>query len=206
MKKARTSVFQTTIKTCSFCALITIAAGMTACQSGKKQGPDQADTNITVNNGILDIDQLLLSADSLNGQKVNIEGLCTHICRHGGGKIFLMGSDDTQTIRVEAGKLGSFDNQCVNQIVQVEGILTEQRIDEAYLQQWEEQIKTNTAEKHGEDEGGCSTEKKARGEKGNTAQERINDFRNRIAKRQAAEGKAYLSFYFVEATAYHIKP
>lgn len=67
----------------------------------------------------LQIDDLLAGADSLAGKEVWIEGVCTHACKHGARKIFLMGSDDTQTIRVESGKLGKFDPQCVGSIVRV---------------------------------------------------------------------------------------
>ena len=86
----------------------------------------------------LQIDDLLAGADSLAGKEVWIEGVCTHACKHGARKIFLMGSDDTQTIRVESGKLGKFDPQCVGSIVRVKGILREQRVDEDYLRSWEE--------------------------------------------------------------------
>ena len=55
-----------------------------------------------------------------------------------------MGSDDTKTIRVEACKLGSFDSKCVNSIVEVKGTLVEDRIDEAYLQNWEKQLSAQT--------------------------------------------------------------
>ena len=137
--------------------------------------------------------------------KVTIEGVCTHICKHGGRKIFLMGSDDTQTIRVEGGSVGKFDQKCVNSIVRVTGDLKEQRIDEAYLQNWEAQLKAKAAEQHGEGEAGCSTEKKARGETANTPEARIADFRAKIADRKAKTGKDYLSFYFVEASSYEIQ-
>ena len=50
----------------------------------------------------LQIDDLLAGADSLAGKEVWIEGVCTHACKHGARKIFLMGSDDTQTVRVES--------------------------------------------------------------------------------------------------------
>ena len=85
-------------------------------------------------------------------------------------------------------------------------MLKEQRVDEAYLQQWEAQLKETSDQKHGEEgEGGCSTEKKARGETANTPQTRIADFRAKIADRQAKEGKVYLSFYYMQATGYEIQ-
>lgn len=64
--------------------------------------------------GAMEIDSLLANAETLADQAVTIEGVCTHACKHGATKIFLMGSDDTQMIRVEAGKLCSFDTKCVN--------------------------------------------------------------------------------------------
>lgn len=153
----------------------------------------------------LEIDELLASADSLAGKTVTLEGVCTHTCRHGARKIFLMGSDDTQTVRVESGELGSFDPQCVNRIVRVTGTLDEQRVDEAYLAAWEEQTKAQTGERHGTTEAGCDAEKAARQETGATVAERIADFRAKIAARKAAEGKDYLSFYYVTATSYEIE-
>ena len=154
---------------------------------------------------VLEIDDLLRSADTLVGRTVTIEGVCTHTCRHGARKIFLMGSDDRQMIRVESGALGSFDPQCVNRVVRVTGRVDEERIDEAYLAKWEAQVQAQTAEKHGTTEAGCSTEKAARQETGQTVEERIADFRTRIAARKAAEGKDYLSFYYVTAQSYEIQ-
>ena len=154
---------------------------------------------------ILEVDDILARADSLTGKTFTTEALCTHICAHGGGKIFLMGSDDTQVIRVEAGTLGAFDPKCVNSIVRVTGTLKEQRIDEAYLQNWEAQLKAQAAEKHGTGEAGCDSEKKARGETANSPEARIADFRAKIADRKAETGKEYLSFYFMEADSYEVE-
>ena len=152
----------------------------------------------------LEIDQVLASADTLANQEITMEGICTHTCKHGATKIFMMGSDDTKTIRVEAASLGSFDQKCINSIVRVKGILREERVDEAYLQRWEASVAASAAEQHGDGEAGCDTEKAARGETGNTVAERIADFRQKIAARKEAVGKEYLSFYFVEALAYEI--
>lgn len=152
----------------------------------------------------LEVDMLLAQAEALVGHEVVVEAVCTHICAHGGKKIFLMGSDDTQTIRVESGNNSAFKNECVNSIVKVTGKLVEDRIDEAYLQAWEAKLKATTAE-HGNG-GGCDTEKNARGETSNTGLDRIADFRSRIEKRKNNTGKDYLSFYHIEAVSYEIQP
>lgn len=152
----------------------------------------------------MEVDDLLADAEALTDKAITFEGVCTHACKHGATKIFLMGSDDTQIIRVEAAELGSFDTKCVNSVVRVDGILREQRVDENYLRKWEARLASSSAGKHGEDESGCATEKNARRESANTPEGRIADFRARIAARKAECGKEYLSFYYVEATGYEI--
>lgn len=179
------------------------ALTFSACSNNKKNDTQQASE--ATSSAALSIDEVLASADSLAGKEVTIQGICTHTCKHGATKIFLMGSDDTKTIRVEACKLGSFDSKCVNSIVEVKGTLVEDRIDEAYLQNWEKQLSAQTEKQHGDGESGCDTEKKARGETGNTAQERIADFRAKIAQQKAQTGKDYLSFYHIDAASYDIK-
>lgn len=187
-------------------AIVLIAMTAIAASCGNKKASSDATKEQTAHNSALEVDSLLANGETLIGKEVTVKGICTHTCKHGAKKIFLMGSDDTQTLRVEAGdKIGAFDTKCVNAMVSVTGILKEQRIDEAYLQNWEAELKADATEKHGEGEAGCSTEKKARGETANTDQDRINDFRTKIAERQAKSGKSYLSFYFVEASKYEIE-
>ena len=142
----------------------------------------------------MEVDNLLADAEKLTGGKVTVEGVCTHICRHGGRKIFLMGTDDTQVIRIEAGeKIGSFKPECVNNVVRVTGTLVEDR------------IKDQIARQHGEGEAGCSAEHQARGESvASSTEKRIADFRARIADRKAKEGKEYLSFYHVDGGSYEV--
>ena len=175
---------------------------LTGCGNGT---PKQQDAQAAESEA-MEVDDLLAGAESLAGQTVTIEGVCTHICQHGGGKIFLMGSDDTQTIRVDAGeKVGKFPTETVNSLVRVTGTLEEQRIDEAFLSQWEAEAKAAGECEH-EGGAGCESDQKARGEApASNLQERIDNFRKRIAEREQAEGKAYLSFYSITADSYEIR-
>jgi hypothetical protein len=188
------------MKLYSFFTIVAAALMLVAC--GNNQNNKAAES---VEAQAVVIDSLFADGEALVGQLIEIEGVCTHICSHSASKIFLLG-DGGQTLRVEAAELGSFAQECVNSVVKVQGVLCEERIDEAYLQAWEQRIANKTEEKHGEGdgEGGCDTEKAARGETANTSEERIADFRTKIAARAAVDGKEYLSFYFVEAQAYEI--
>ena len=179
---------------------VTACFTMMSCGGGKKQ----AQTTEEV--AAMSIDEVMGKAADLVEQTVVIEGVCTHTCSHGAKKMFLVGSDDSKTLRIEAGELGAFDTKVVNNIVTVKGIIKEERIDEAYLVDWENRLKNETEEKHGneEGEGGCDTEKNSRGETADTPEGRIADFRTKIAAEKAATGKEYLSFYHVVAESYEI--
>ena len=104
---------------------------------------------------IYTIDEVYAQADSLLGDTILFQGVCTHLCKHGGRKAFLMGSDESRILRVEGAKMGNFDAACINNIVRVKGVL------HAFEVQPEPVVSDNPAEQHGTDGNGCETEKKA---------------------------------------------
>ena len=81
-------------------ALMAITIIGTSCGNKQQKSASEATTEQTASSA-LEIDSLLANAESLAGKEVTIEGVCTHTCKHGAKKIFLMGSDDTQVIRVK---------------------------------------------------------------------------------------------------------
>ena len=137
------------MKTKLMMAVLFVAACFTlsSCGGGKKQ--QQAEEVVAA----MSIDDVMAKAGELVDQTVVIEGVCTHTCSHGAKKMFLVGSDDSKTLRIEAGELGAFDTKVVNNVVTVKGIIKEERIDEAYLVDWESRLKNQTEEKHGNGEG-----------------------------------------------------
>ena len=188
--------------------LLLTAAAFTATgcgENGNKKTAEKTPAAVQDTIKVLTIDSLLSNAANLVGQKVVFEGACTHICTETGCKMFMMGTDNTKTLRVQAGEFKRFDSKCPRSIVRVNGFLREERIDEAYLQAWEQELKEKAASGEETTQGGCASEKIARGEKGRTETERIADFRAQIAQRKAAENKEYLSFYFVDAISYEIR-
>ena len=170
-------------------------------QKTAEQAPVEETSEVTA----MEIDDVLAQADSLVDQEITFQGVCTHACKHGATKIFMMGSDDTKTIRVQAGELGAFDTKCVSSLVEVTGKLLENRIDEAAIVKMEETYKANTAKQHGDSKAGCDSEKKALGVKGNTFEEKMADMRAKIASNKEKYGKEYISDYYVVATKYAIK-
>lgn len=194
----------TTISKWSLTLLLGMTLGLASCGDNSNKNKEQASAE-EMTPTALEVDQVLADPDSLVGDTIKVEGICTHICKHGGGKIFLMGSDDTKTLRVEAGEsIGSFPQETVNSIVRVTGVLVEDRIDEDYLAQWEAQIADQAKEAQGE--GGCAADMEANAEaEANSVLERIANFRSRIAERTEKEGKPYVSLYHMEGLSYEIR-
>lgn len=151
----------------------------------------------------ISVDSLLNNASALVGDTVDIEGLCTHLCKHGGRKAFLIGADSTQVLRCEATAEmgGAFSPDCVGQTLTVRGIVRENRIGENEVAQMEASraAADSTAKAH----GNCDTEKKEQGQDSiDSFEARMADYRARIAARNETEGKDYLSFYYIEALEY----
>lgn len=184
--------------------LVLCLVALSACQKGNNKNSDEETSGETSS---ITVDQVLSTPDDYIGQTITLQGVCTHICKHGGCKLFLMGSDDDHTIRVDAGEaIGSFPTDVVNNLVEIEGKLVEERIDEAYLAKWESELKEELSKEHGnENESGCAADMKANSEAmANSVAERIANFRARIAERSEREGKAYVSIYHVEADRYKV--
>lgn len=162
--------------------------------------------NCTSSNQVMNVDDLLANAETMVGEDVIVEGLCTHVCKTSGMKLFLQGSDAEHSIRAESGaNLGKFDPESVDEKVVVRGKFAEFRIDEAYLTDLEQQLADSTHVGHGEGGAGCDTELAAEGiASGTSEMERITILRNQIAERNANEGKDYLSQYYIEAVGYEI--
>lgn len=185
------------MKTFKSILFIFLAATLLIGCNGKKSDGSKSE-NDSVITTVFTVDSLLASADQLVGKIITVEGDCSHLCTHSGKKLFLAGSADSVTIRAQSEK--PFRQECINKKVSVTGKMIEERIDEAYLVNWENEIKADTAS-----HDGCETEKKAVGQKGvGDADERIANFRNRIAEEKAKTGKDYLAFYHIETKNYRV--
>lgn len=200
-------------KTSIFTFLAVICMVLISC-SGSSKG-SSADNSITT----LSVDEVLAAPDNYLGDTIVVDGVCSHLCAHGGKKAFLVGSADSIMLRCEAFPLMGepFPKSVVRRPLQVKGILREERVDENTLQEMirkneEAQAAANmngeqTGEASEKAESGCATERTAKGQRNLTAfEDRINDFRSKIAARQEKEGKPYLSYYFLEASSYEVLP
>ena len=135
-------------------------------------------------------------ASGLVDKKIALEGTVTHVCKHG-GKRFFLGEERIKVVASD--RIGSFETSLEGSDVYVEGILREERVDEAFLAEWESELKESAEVKEKEiahkGEPGHDHAEEAETEDPNaSARKQIEQYREQLAR----EGKEYLSFYSVE--------
>ncbi|MGL5919581.1 MAG: hypothetical protein ACRCZQ_03650, partial [Bacteroidales bacterium] len=149
-----------------FVSVILCTATFAACSGNQSKNTETSVNTVEIQK--TEVDDILSNGAQYAGKEVAIEGICSHRCKHGGGKMFVMGNDNSNIIRIESSETsGKFPTEVTNALVQVKGTVAEERIDEAYLQNWESKLGEETKQ-HGESEAGCSTEKAARKESAKT--------------------------------------
>ncbi|WP_297063023.1 hypothetical protein [uncultured Duncaniella sp.] len=186
-------------------------------------GSSKSDAGASADNAV-SVDEVFANADNMLGDTIVVEGVCSHLCAHGGKKAFIAGAADSIMLRCEAFPLMGepFPKSVVRRQLQVKGILCEERVDEDAIQEMirrNEEAQAAAAAKAAENgdiaadstetktESGCATERTAKGQRNIvTFEDRINDFRAKIAARQEKEGKPYLSYYYLEAISYDVLP
>lgn len=73
---------------------------------------------------VLTVDELYQKAAELADKEVIVKGTVMHVCKQGGGRCFLMGSNEDINIRVEAGeKIGAFNQEQMGSELEIAGIL-----------------------------------------------------------------------------------
>lgn len=172
-------------------AIITLAIIMSSCGNKKV-------TEVTP----LTVAQLTEQAENLIDSNVVVDGTVIHICKHGGKKMFIINDNPDVKFKIVASDVVTmFDASLEGSDVVVEGVLIEERIDEAYLAEWEAEVMTSQIDTMNTSEGqtgNCSHEKKTQDD-GPLSQ--INNLRNQIKE----NGKGYVPFFHVVANKVTVK-
>ena len=109
-----------------------------SCNRGIKENSaeNKADTALLT---VLSFDT---SAHRFVDKPVIIEGTVLHLCKHGGKRMFLVDGTDSIRVEITAGTdITKFEESLIGSRVRVFGTLKEERIDEKYLNEWENEVK-----------------------------------------------------------------
>jgi len=137
-------------------------------------------------------------------KKIKLIGTVDHICKHGGQRLFLVSETSDARIKITPDEeIAAFNAELEGNRIELIGIVEEQRIDEDYLREWEEEIKSGSDMADDKGEGshlGGKVEKGGEGADINEEMEKINNLREMIKE----SGTDHLSFYSVLCTDYTI--
>ncbi len=151
---------------------------------------------------VLTIAQLIEQAPILVGKEISVVGTVDHVCKHGGKRMFLVGSNDQERMKVNLGEGQlAFTPEMEGSDLVVKGIVDELKIDKPYLDQWESEVMADTE--------GEAASKVHMGEAGhennegnkNEDLEKIADYRQQIE----ASGSDHISFYSVNCISFEEK-
>lgn len=136
-----------------------------------------------------------LASDFEDGQTVTVEGLCTHLCKHGGTKAFLTDTDTTvqaQWVLCMATDSigGAFDPTCPGKVLTVTGTVRANTASLSGINAAAERLKAQ------QEAGHCDSESKAFGT--------IEALKNRLDSQMAVNpaDTTLVLGYYIEANSY----
>jgi hypothetical protein len=187
---------------------------LVSCGQGtQKKGNESGDET-----RLITVSDFLSHAGPMVDQTVQISGTVVHVCRQGGQRLFIVGEDGEQRVRITTGdNIAQFSVELEGETVAVTGVVRELIIDDTYLAEWEADVLEGSTSGRGEGhEGGVGHSEgqggslpaytEQTGDQAETAGEkesqlaRIQQLRDEIAK----SGKDHLSDYWVETLTYRV--
>ena len=166
-------------------------AGNDNQDAGKKAGEEKATAGQAY--GVANVSK---EPDKYVGQQIKVEGMVTHICKHGGKRLHLSKSGSDEMIRVRTGKnMSPFEKELEGNTIQVTGLFEEERLDREYLNQLKKDEAGGEHHDHQEGEGGEDQGEQADVEQGQVSESYIRELEAKIENSE----KGYISEYWLTA-------
>jgi len=170
-----------------------------ACNNSSDQDDSQVQDSTAISE--LTVDDLMKAPGDFVDKTVKVEGTVTHVCKHGGKRMFLIGTNPDVDIKIVTGDDASaFDVALEGSDLIVEGIVEELRIDENYLNEWEAEVNAEN------DKPAVTTEHQGKSSEADQgthtpALDEIAEYRAELKE----TGKPYLAFYSLKCIKYEEK-
>lgn len=176
-----------------------LAALVASCSNpNQNKNKDQkADSNPS-SQTVLTVNRIMNQPADYTGKKITVEGVVTHVCKHGGKRLHLSPAGSDVKLRVRTGKgLQPFKRKIVGNTVQVTGLFEEERLDQQYLNQLKKgQEASHDHDAHQEkDPSGDDQGEKAAAEQGQVSEAYIQEMEQKIKNSE----KGYISEYWLTA-------
>ena len=154
--------------------------------------------------------ELVENVENLVDSTILVEGPVTHVCYHSGLKLFLEGNSPEESMKIVS-ESEKFDTALVGQIVIVEGIVEEFRVDQDYVDSLRAEIlaeieEDSLAQLEGTEEehhhhGEMMSDDSAPIDHHADHMQQVNDFQQQIDESE----KGYVSFYSIKAISVNVK-
>ena len=168
-----------------------------ACNNGSSdENSDGVDSTTVETEDVtqISVGDFELKAEEYIEQTIQIEGTVSHICKHGGKKMFIFQAPvDTVTVKITSNESFSVDLEGSDVIVT--GIVKEERITAADILEMEEELKEHENEEENDGENDEEHHDK------HISQETI-DYYNALLEKS---DKDYIAFYTLECVEYEEK-
>lgn len=159
-----------------------------------------ADDGNRIKTDSLSVAEIKTNAAIYVDKEVSIIGIVEHVCKHGGKRLFLMGDNPKDRFKITAGSdVGAFNVELEGSEILVKGIVVERKIDEAFIDNWEVEITTDSKPEvahEGHVDG--KEEEENKDEIIAEALIKVNNMRDKLEK----SDKDYLSFYSLECQSF----
>lgn len=118
--------------TLSVLVILLLAAGCnTANQKSADTAGDAADDTARIT-----VENILTAPADYAGKEVVIEGMVTHVCKHGGQKLFIINEDPEEQLRITVGEhIPEFDVALEGSTVEFRGVVMVMEEEEAEAMQ-----------------------------------------------------------------------
>jgi hypothetical protein len=172
---------------------LVISVVLFSCTSQTNQKKEEKQAQLAA----MTVDELQKQGKELVGKEVVVKGTVTHVCKEAGARCFVMGSSEDITVRIEAGKIGAFTQEQMGSDIEVHGILREEQIDEADINEMKEaELKGESANKnHALGHDGPSMHSVDGGKHDSISQtKKLEEMSNKLA--ESEEG--YVPVYYID--------
>ena len=162
-------------------------------------------SNTSVKEGnIVKLSEFNKKAVDFVGKTIKLQGIVDHVCEHDGKKMFLVDENSEARVKIVPNEnMAAFTQDLIGETVEVTGIVKEFRLDEDYLIEMEEKVKSESSEES-EMHMGKHEEGEHKGEKEEFNTEDQMKQINKLRKKLKDSGKDHLSYYSVEASTFKI--
>ena len=136
--------------------ILTVIGLLGAC-SNQGNNNDSSKTTENESTYALTLDEFFQSPQEYVDQEITIEGMVTHVCKHGGQKLFIATNENPENLRINTSEnISEFNIELEGSMVEFTGVL--KKMDEEFI----EEAIAEENEHHPEEEGHTTAEKENR--------------------------------------------